>query len=75
MASSCVPSRHVLPGFGLSLGFTLFYLTGIVLIPLLALLLRPLSLGFDGFWSAISTPTSAGVPAAVFRYGLVRGSD
>jgi sulfate/thiosulfate transport system permease protein len=49
-------SRHVLPGFRLSLGFTLFYLTGIVLIPLLALLLRPLSLGFDGFWAAISTP-------------------
>ncbi|HEX4028248.1 MAG TPA: sulfate ABC transporter permease subunit CysT, partial [Rhizomicrobium sp.] len=49
-------SRHVLPGFRLSLGFTLFYLTGIVLIPLLALLLRPLSLGLDGFWTAISTP-------------------
>jgi sulfate transport system permease protein len=49
-------SRHVLPGFGLSLGFTIFYLTGIVLIPLLALLLRPFSLGIDGFWAAISTP-------------------
>ena len=49
-------SRHVLPGFRLSLGFTLFYLTGIVLIPLLALLLRPFSLGVDGFWVAISTP-------------------
>ena len=49
-------SRHVLPGFSLSLGFTLFYLTGIVLIPLLALVLRPLSLDFDGFWAAISTP-------------------
>jgi sulfate transport system permease protein len=49
-------SRHVLPGFRLSLGFTLFYLTGIVLIPLLALVLRPFSLGLDGFWSAISTP-------------------
>lgn len=49
-------SRHVLPGFGLSLGFTLFYLTGIVLIPLLALVLRPFELGLDGFWAAISTP-------------------
>ncbi|HKU54217.1 MAG TPA: sulfate ABC transporter permease subunit CysT [Rhizomicrobium sp.] len=49
-------SRHVLPGFGLSLGFTLFYLTGLVLIPLLALVLRPAELGLDGFWSAISTP-------------------
>jgi sulfate transport system permease protein len=49
-------SRQILPGFGLSLGFTLFYLTGIVLIPLLALLLRPFSLGWGGFWAAITTP-------------------
>jgi len=49
-------SRHVLPGFSLSLGFTLFYLAGIVLIPLLALVIRPFALGWDGFWAAISTP-------------------
>jgi sulfate/thiosulfate transport system permease protein len=49
-------SRHVLPGFRLSLGFTLFYLMSIVLVPLLALLIRPVELGFGGFWSAISTP-------------------
>ena len=49
-------SRHVLPGFKLSLGFTLFYMTSLVLIPLLALLLRPMELGLDGFWAAISTP-------------------
>jgi sulfate transport system permease protein len=49
-------SRHVLPGFSLSLGFTLSYLALIVLIPLLALVIRPFELGWDGFWSAISTP-------------------
>jgi sulfate transport system permease protein len=48
--------RHVLPGFGLSLGFTIFYLSVIVLVPLLALVIRPWSLGLDGFWAAISTP-------------------
>jgi sulfate transport system permease protein len=48
--------RHVLPGFRLSLGFTLFYLTSLVLIPLLALLLRPVSMGLDGFWEAMTTP-------------------
>jgi sulfate transport system permease protein len=32
--------RHVLPGFGLTLGFTIFYLTLIVLLPLLALTLK-----------------------------------
>jgi sulfate/thiosulfate transport system permease protein len=49
-------SRHVLPGFRLSLGFTLFYLTVIVLIPLLALVIRPFSLGWEGLWTAIATP-------------------
>jgi sulfate transport system permease protein len=48
--------RHILPGFRLSLGFTLFYLTSLVLIPLLALTIRPVELGFGGFWQAISTP-------------------
>lgn len=46
----------VLPGFGLSLGYTLTYLSLIVLIPLAALLLRPLELGFDGFWAAVTEP-------------------
>jgi len=49
-------TRHVLPGFSLSLGFTLLYLTGIVLVPLLALVIRPVELGWGGFWAAISTP-------------------
>ena len=45
-----------LPGFGLTLGFTLFYLCAIVLIPLAALLLRPWALGWDGFWHVIAQP-------------------
>jgi sulfate transport system permease protein len=53
---SLTGSRYVLPGFKLSLGFTLFYMTSLVLIPLLALVLRPFSLGLDGFWTAIATP-------------------
>jgi sulfate transport system permease protein len=44
----------VLPGFGLSLGFTLFYLSAVVLIPLAALVIRPWSLGFDGFWHIVT---------------------
>jgi sulfate transport system permease protein len=46
----------VLPGFGLTLGFTLFYLSVIVLIPLTALFLRPWSLGWDGFWTTVTEP-------------------
>jgi sulfate transport system permease protein len=44
----------VLPGFGLALGFTLFYLSAIVLIPLSALLLKPWSLGWGGFIAAVT---------------------
>jgi sulfate transport system permease protein len=46
----------VLPGFGLTLGFTLFYLSVVVLIPLTALLLRPWTLGWDGVVSAVTEP-------------------
>jgi sulfate/thiosulfate transport system permease protein len=42
-----------LPGFGPALGFTLFYLSVIVLIPLAALILRPWELGFSGFIDSI----------------------
>ena len=44
----------VLPGFGLSLGFTLFYLSAVVLIPLTALVIRPWSIGFDGVWHIVT---------------------
>lgn len=46
----------VLPGFGLTLGFTLFYLSVIVLIPLSALLLKPWTLGWDGVVSVVTEP-------------------
>ncbi|WP_333585765.1 sulfate ABC transporter permease subunit CysT [Phenylobacterium sp.] len=48
--------RHVLPGFQLSLGFTVIYLSLIVLIPLSALLLRPWELGVAGVWEVVSSP-------------------
>jgi sulfate transport system permease protein len=49
-------SRSRLPGFGLSLGFALFYLSAIVLVPLLALVIRPFEFSLTDFWSAISAP-------------------
>ncbi len=48
--------RDVLPGFGLSLGFTIFYLSIIVLIPLAALIIRPWSLGWSGFYDVLTSP-------------------
>ncbi|MCW5222657.1 sulfate ABC transporter permease subunit CysT [Verminephrobacter aporrectodeae] len=49
-------ARRVLPGFGLTLGYTLFYLSAIVLIPLSALVFRTFSLSWEQFWSAVSAP-------------------
>jgi sulfate transport system permease protein len=46
----------VIPGLGLTLGFTVFYLSVIVLVPLAALLLRPWELGLDGVWRAVAAP-------------------
>lgn len=48
--------RTVLPGFGLSLGFTLTYLSIIVLLPLAALVIRPWELGVSGFIDAVTQP-------------------
>jgi sulfate/thiosulfate transport system permease protein len=45
-----------LPGFGLSLGFTLFYLSALVLVPLAALVIRPWEIGWSGFWAVLSDP-------------------
>ena len=49
-------SRKVLPGFNLTLGYTLFYLGLIVLIPLSALVLKTFTLSWDQFWAAIASP-------------------
>jgi sulfate/thiosulfate transport system permease protein len=46
----------VLPGFNLSLGYTLFYLSIIVLLPLSALLIKTSALSWAHFWQIISEP-------------------
>jgi sulfate transport system permease protein len=48
--------RRVLPGFGLSLGYTLFWLSVIVLIPLTALVRETASLTWADFWSTVTDP-------------------
>jgi sulfate transport system permease protein len=46
----------VLPGFGLTLGFTLIYLSLIVLIPLAGVVIRSASLGLFGIWEIALDP-------------------
>jgi sulfate/thiosulfate transport system permease protein len=48
--------RSILPGFGVAMGFTLLYLSLIVLIPLAALFLRTATLGWDQFWTTVTAP-------------------
>lgn len=46
---------RVLPGFGLSLGFTLAYVSFIVLIPLAAVFIKSLGIGWDGLWEILTS--------------------
>lgn len=46
----------ILPGFGLTMGFTLLYLSLIVLIPLSGIFFKTATLSWDQFWSAVTAP-------------------
>jgi len=61
--------RSILPGFGLTLGFTIFYLSIIVLIPLSAAFLKAWSLTWPQFWLIVSSPR------AVASYRLSFGAS
>src|SRR6202051_1693790 len=61
--------RSILPGFGLTLGFTVFYLSLIVLIPLSATFLKASSLSWGQFWHIVSSPR------AVASYRLTFGAS
>jgi sulfate/thiosulfate transport system permease protein len=47
-------SHSILPGFGLTMGFTVFYLSLIVLIPLGATFLKTFSAGWGHFWETVT---------------------
>jgi sulfate transport system permease protein len=46
---------RVMPGFGLSLGFTVFYLCLIVLIPLSAVFFKTFTMTWEAFWHAVTS--------------------
>jgi sulfate transport system permease protein len=55
-SSSRGGSRRVLPGFRLTLGYTLLYLALIVLVPLSALFFKTFTLTWPEFWTAVTSP-------------------
>jgi sulfate transport system permease protein len=79
-----VGRRHsVLPGFGLTLGYTMFYLSLIVLIPLSALFFKTATAPWEHIWETVSSPRvlasfrltlgaslAAGLINAVFGLGV-----
>ncbi len=55
--SGILRRRHsVLPGFGLSLGYTVVYLGLIVLIPLSAAFINTAGMSWESFWSTVTAP-------------------
>jgi len=54
--SSTVSARRIIPGFNITLGFSLAYLGLIVLIPLSATFLKSAGLGWSDFWSTVTSP-------------------
>lgn len=69
MQLSRLKERSVLPGFGLSLGFTVVYLCLVVLIPLSTVILKTATMKWPEIWSTISDPQ------AVAAYKLSFGAS
>src|SRR5512136_3131049 len=62
---------RVLPGFGLTMGFTLCYLSAIVLIPFAALVVRTLELSFADLWRLATTDRALSAYRLTFGASLV----
>jgi sulfate transport system permease protein len=61
----------VLPGFGLTLGFALFYFSLIVLIPLSGLFVRTSTLSWEQFWDIVTNPRAMASYQLTFGASLV----
>ncbi|MFM1911865.1 MAG: sulfate transport protein superfamily, rane [Pseudomonadota bacterium] len=66
--------NNVLPGFNLSLGFTIFYLSLIVLIPLSAAFIKTSTLSLHEFWVAVASPRVVASYKLTFGASLIGAS-
>ncbi|MBM3832419.1 MAG: sulfate ABC transporter permease subunit CysT [Verrucomicrobia bacterium] len=62
---------RVLPGFGLTMGFTLFYLSAIVIIPIAALFLKSFQLSWADFWRVVTTDRAMAAYKLTFGASLI----
>lgn len=67
-------SRRVLPGFGLSLGFTLVYLSLLILLPLSGLVFKTSSLSLAQFWDIASGERALAAYRVTFGASLLAAS-
>lgn len=63
-------SKHLLPGFGLTLGVSMLYLTVIVALPLLAMLLKVGGMGWEEFWRIVGSNRSLAAYRITFTSAL-----
>jgi sulfate transport system permease protein len=64
-------SRSVLPGFGLTLGYTVLYLSLIVLIPLAGLFAKTATMEWADFWETVTAPRVVASYKLTFGASLV----
>ena len=65
-------NRRVLPGFSLSLGYTVFYLTVLVLVPIVACISKASTLTLDQFWAAVWTERTRAASLGASRWQAFR---
>jgi sulfate transport system permease protein len=62
---------NALPGFGLTLGFTLFYLSAIVLVPFAALIIRACEMSWADFWRLATNERALSAYRLTFGASLI----
>ncbi len=70
---STLSKNKIFPGFNLSLGYTLVYLSLIVLIPISAVAFKAIDGGFEHFWEVVSAPRVVASYQLSFGLSLIAG--
>jgi sulfate transport system permease protein len=71
MLGKVYKQKQVLPGFKLTLGYTLVYLSLIVLIPLSAIVFSTVNAGWDSFWQTVTDPRVVATNKLSFGTSLI----
>jgi sulfate transport system permease protein len=64
-------SKHLLPGFGLTLGVSMLYLTIIIMLPLAAMLLKVGTMGLEEFWRIVASNRSLAAYRVTFTSAAI----